>query len=240
MDRVVVSAVRGAASLSLFALFGLGALALAPVTFVLRNRVACQLLVRATWRLLLWAFGAFHLVRVRAESRDGVDLPSLRGCVIAANHPSLIDVVAFVATVPKTLYVAKRGLLRNFFLRSVVRATALPDDAGLADAAMPYLAAGWNVLVFPEGTRSPEEGGLRPFRRGAAQLALRAGVPLVPVRVLPTCRILGKRQPPWRVGDRCVVYTLDARAPLVAARAPGEGVHAAAIRLTDALRVALG
>jgi len=240
VGHLVVRAVRGAASLVLFALFGIGALALAPVTFVLRDRAKCQSLVRGAWRLLLWAFRTFHLARVRVESADGVDLPAVRGSVIAANHPSLIDVVVFVVAVPKTLYVAKHALLRNLFLRAVVRATALPDDARLPESAAPLLADGWNVLVFPEGTRSPEAGGLRPFHRGAAQLALRAGVPLVPVRIDPSVRILGKRQPPWRVGDRCVEYVLTALRPLAAVRAPGESVHAAAVRLTDALRESLG
>lgn len=231
--RSLVAALRGIASVGLFGVFGAGAILLTPLMLILRTPERCQPLVRATWRLIAWLFVCTGLIKI-----DRGNLASVRGSVIAASHPSLIDVVLLVALVPRTLYVAKHGLRNNFFLSAIVRATALPDDARLPEAAAPFLSKGWNVLIFPEGTRSPREGGLNPLRRGAAQLALRCGAPLVAVRISLTRRLLAKRQAAWDMGSQRVTYAFS-MASLEAEQRPGESCHAAACRLTEALGKAL-
>ena len=224
---------RGLLAVLLFAVFGIGALAITPLMLILRKPERCQPIVRFTWRLLLGSFVLLRLIRL-----DHADLKPLRGRVIAANHPTLIDVVVLTVLVPRTLYVAKHELKANPFMAAIVRATSLPDDARLPEVAAPYLAKGWNVLVFPEGTRSPATGGLQPLRRGAAQLALRTSAPLVCVRIDVSRRILGKWQRPWDIGSERVGFrlrTVDVPAPSIA-----EGsLHAAAVRLTEAIRVHL-
>jgi 1-acyl-sn-glycerol-3-phosphate acyltransferase len=65
-----------------------------------------------------------------------------------------------------------------------------------ADAAAELIDEGWSMLIFPEGGRSPDGWG-QPFRGGAAYLAQRCGIPVVPVHVEGTGRILrkGRRLP---------------------------------------------
>ena len=60
-----------------------------------------------------------------------------------------------------------------------------------ADRAADLIDDGWSMLIFPEGGRSPDGWG-QPFRGGAAYLALRCGVPVVPVHIEGTGRILRK------------------------------------------------
>jgi len=60
-----------------------------------------------------------------------------------------------------------------------------------ADAAAALIDDGWSMLIFPEGGRSPDGWG-QPFRGGAAYLASRCGVPVVPVHLAGTERILPK------------------------------------------------
>jgi len=223
----IVPFVRGLVALTLFGVFGAGALLITPLMLVLRRPERCQPIVRTCWRIELLLFGLMRMVRVERGN-----LGPVRGAVIAANHPSLIDVVILTALIPRTLYVAKHGLLANPFVSAIVRATALPDDASLPAAAAGYLADGWNVLVFPEGTRSPQDGGLRPLRRGAAQLVLRTGAPLVCVRMSVSRRLLAKHQRPWDMGERCVTYTLNVK-PLEAIRREDETPHHAAVRVTE-------
>lgn len=229
----VMTVLRGLMAVLLFAVFGVGALAITPLMLVLRKPERCQPVVRFSWRLLLGAFVLLRLIRISHEN-----LKSLRGRVIVANHPTLIDVVILTVLVPRTLYVAKRGLKANPFIAAIVRATALPDDARLPEVAAPYLAQGWNVLVFPEGTRSPSEGGLQPLRRGAAQLALRTSATLACVRIDVSRPVLGKRQHPWDIGSERVAYRLRAVDVAVPPVAEG-GWHAAAVRLTETIRTQL-
>lgn len=224
---------RGAISVILFGVFGLGALLITPAMLVLRKPELCQPVVRAAWRLILFVFVGARLIRI-----DRGNLGKIVGSVIAASHPSLIDVLILTAIIPRTMYVAKAGLRYNPFLAAIVRATALPDDLTLPEKAAPYLAKGWNVLIFPEGTRSPAEGGLHPLRRGAAQLALRTGAPVACIRLTTSRRILGKCQQPWDVGDEVVTYSLT-HATISVDKPVGPVTHAAAVRLTEEIRARL-
>lgn len=221
---------RGAVSMVLFALYGLGGLAISPIMAILRSPRLCQPVVRAVWRPLVWLFQATGLIRI-----DRGNLGEMRGCVIAANHPSLIDVVLVSVLVPRTLFVAKHALLKNPFMSAIVRNTSLPDDEGLPAAAAPYLAAGWNVLVFPEGTRSPNPWEMRKFHRGAAHLALRCGAKVACVGINMTCAILGKHQKPWQMGTETVVYSFRADAPLAVGRDENRGLRPQAAELTESL-----
>lgn len=228
--RKVKAAFRGAVSLVLFALYGLGALAISPIMLALRNPRLCQPVVRGVWTPLLWLFEVTRLIKVERGNLGPMD-----GTIIVANHPSLIDVVIISVIVPKTLYVAKHALLKNPFMSAIVRNTSLPDDERLTEAAAPYLAEGWNVLVFPEGTRSPCPGELRDFHRGAAQLALRTGAKVVCVGVGMTRRILGKNQPPWDMGSDRVVYSFQADEPVRFEADKSRGLRPQAAELTETL-----
>ena len=229
--RKAKAILRGATSLVLFALFGLGALAISPIMIALHDPRRCQRVVRAVWIPLLWLFEFTRLIKV-----DRGNLGPINGCVIVANHPSLIDVVIISVIVPKTLFVAKHALLKNPFMATIVRNTSLPDDERLPDFALPHLEAGWNVLVFPEGTRSPRPGELREFHRGAAQLALRTGAKVACVGIGMTRAILGKRQTPWDMGSERVTYFFRADAPTQAKVDPGRGLRPQAAELTEELR----
>lgn len=228
--RVLRSGFRALLSLMLFGLFGLGALAVSPLMLLLRRPDRGQPVVRVLWHLLLELFKVTGLLEVVHE-----DLSRIRGSVIVANHPSLIDVVVLTVLVPRTLYVAKSGLLKNPFIAAIVRATSLPDDGHLPDVAASYLAKGWNVLIFPEGTRSPLRGGLNPFRRGAAQLALRTGAPIVCLALTMRPRILAKAQPVWKMSDRRVRFSIVQRFKGRVTCEPNETRHHAASRITDCL-----
>ena len=220
---------RGTISVLLFGVFGLGSLLITPLMLILRTPERCQPVVRTAWRFILSVFVWTRLIRI-----DRGNLGEISGSVIAASHPSLIDVVLLTSVIPRTMYVAKEPLRRNPLLAAIVRATALPDDATLPEKAAPFLAKGWNVLIFPEGTRSPADGGVQPLRRGAAQLALRTGAPVACIRLKTSRRILGKHQPPWDIGDRTVTYSLSLKT-IPVEKADGPGVHAAAVRLTEGI-----
>ena len=228
--RSTTELLRGAAALALFALFGAGALAISPLMLVLRRPDRAQPVIRTLWRLVARLFVGAGLIGI-----DRGNLTSVRGAVVVANHPTLIDVVLIVALVPRTLYVAKHALKGNPFLSAIVRATALPDDATLPDIAAPFLKAGWNVLIFPEGTRTPRDGKAS-LKRGAAQLAIRAQAPVVCVRETLTRRILAKGQHPWDMGDKRVTFSFRMSEPISPAAADSSSPHAAAVRLTDEIR----
>lgn len=89
--------------------------------------------------------------------------------------------------VPRCNFLVKKELFNTIAMGGVLRAAGLiPNDAGTAfiERAQDCFEEGCSLMIFPEGTRSPK-GGLRNFSLGAAQVALRKGVPVV--KVLVTC-----------------------------------------------------
>jgi 1-acyl-sn-glycerol-3-phosphate acyltransferase len=124
--------------------------------------------------------------------------------VFAANHHSHVDTPLLVTSIPEPwrhkLFV---GAAADYFFRTPVTSAlsalalgAIPIERAKvgrrsADRAAALLDDGWSMLIFPEGGRSPDGWG-QPFRGGAAYLALRCGVPVVPVHIEGTGRILRK------------------------------------------------
>ena len=147
---------------------------------------------RALWRTVLTLTGGLRVTACRG-------LPA-GPCVIVANHRSHADTAALIAALPARRRPAVaaaadywfRGALRPGICR--VLCAAFPvrrTGGGSADlaAAARLLAAGHDVIVFPEGTRS-RDGQTGRFHRGAAGLAAAAGVPLVPAGISGTGTLL--------------------------------------------------
>jgi 1-acyl-sn-glycerol-3-phosphate acyltransferase len=136
--------------------------------------------------------------RVRVEGvehvRPGVTY------VMIANHQSLLDILVLFRLFVHFKWVAKAELFRiacigwNMSLNRYIRLRR--GDAGsikrMMDDAERTLAEGSSLMIFPEGTRSPD-GHLKAFKHGAFTLALRGRVPLLPIVVEGTANALPKR-----------------------------------------------
>ncbi len=118
------------------------------------------------------------------------DAPLPRGPkLIAANHPSCIDafIMPLLAAEQVSIMISGRAFTVPMFKQFLQRADQIPVVAGSGqeafDEARSRLEAGQSVVIFPEGETSPQEGGERPARPGAAKLAMLTGAPVVPVGI---------------------------------------------------------
>jgi 1-acyl-sn-glycerol-3-phosphate acyltransferase len=143
--------------------------------------------------------------------RRGLDrLADLEGAAIfAANHHSHLDAGLLITSLPEPhRHQVFAGAAADYFFDTRVKATAsalvlnaIPIERTKvgrrsAEQAAELLDEGWSMVIFPEGGRSPDGWG-HPFRGGAAYLAIRCGVPVVPVHLAGTGRVLpkGKNRP---------------------------------------------
>ncbi|MBR1588122.1 MAG: 1-acyl-sn-glycerol-3-phosphate acyltransferase [Kiritimatiellae bacterium] len=230
---------RSGLAATFFLAFGLGGLVIGcacfPVLAFFPQR-RMRALVRASYRLFVGAARATGLFRVDLSPADRARLARTRGRVIVANHLTLIDIVVLIAVLPDSTSIAKAAAKRNFFYSQIVRRIFLANDDPVRalDEAQRLLAQGVNVIVFPEGTRTPADATSRKIRRGAAQIALHAGVPVQPIIIGCDPPVLAKGQPWHDVADRTVVWALRALDEIPVSRPPdGRGTHAAAIALTE-------
>jgi 1-acyl-sn-glycerol-3-phosphate acyltransferase len=142
-----------------------------------------------------------------APERDGIDrLAGLGGgpVVFAGNHHSHLDTPVVLTSIPEPWrYKIFVGAAADYFFRTRLTSAAsalvigaIPIERSRvtrrsADQAAGLIDDGWSMLIFPEGGRSPDGWG-QPFRGGAAYLSSRCSVPVVPLHIEGTARILRK------------------------------------------------
>jgi len=142
----------------------------------------------------VWTNPLWH---VRIEGRER--LPWRGPAVIVANHLSLLDILVLYGLFRPFKWVAKASLFRIPFLGwNMVLSGYVPIWRGDRESirqmmarCREHLALGTPVLIFPEGTRSPD-GALQPFKDGAFRLAVEAGCPVIPVALSGTWATLPK------------------------------------------------
>ena len=204
------------------------------------RQLRVQGVVNQTYARFMRLMSGLGLMRYRAFGLERLREP---GVLVVANHPTLIDVVAVLGEMPSADCITKLGNAQNPFMGGVIAAAGYIINTGgqsIVDTCAARLAQGRSLVVFAEGTRSPK-GGLGPFHRGAAYIAMASGRPLLPVVATCDPPTLMRGQPWYDVPDRPFEYTLrvgepiDVR-PYQEAIARGEPRGRVARRLTAELR----
>jgi 1-acyl-sn-glycerol-3-phosphate acyltransferase len=155
---------------------------------------------RRLWSpLLIWAGGA----KVQVTGQENVD--PKRPTIYVSNHQSTLDIPVHFVTVPVDFrYVAKHqlgyvpfvgwylALAGHIFVNRSNRTKAISS----LDAAAKKIRNGTSVFLYPEGTRS-DDGRVLPFKKGPFALALKAGVPIVPITIEGTGKVMPKNS--WNI-----------------------------------------
>jgi 1-acyl-sn-glycerol-3-phosphate acyltransferase len=147
-----------------------------------------------TW--LLWAFGPGRVEGLENVPREGA-------FIVVANHCSNLDPPFLGAVIGRYLgrvvhFMAKAEMRRWLLIGWLASQSGVffvrrgEGDRGAYRSALTHLAAGEIIALFPEGTRS-RDGELKEGRSGAALLAVRSGVPILPAGIAGTHRIFARR-----------------------------------------------
>ena len=178
-----------------------------------RRRRAARGIVRQALRLFV---GLMSFTRVLSYEVSGQSRLHLSGQLILANHPSLIDTVFLMAYVDNATCIVKSALWDNPFTYGPVRAAGYirnTEGPELIEHCIEALRSGDNLIVFPEGSRTPRDG-LRRFQRGAANIAVRGDVAVTPVVIRCDPRMLLKGEPWYAVPSRRPHFTLSVGQPI--------------------------
>lgn len=195
------------------------------------------------WSIALVAFTVVFRIR-----RFGMEkIPANGPCLIVANHQSHLDppLVSMCVTNRQSHFVARVGLFSSKWFGGFIGAlNALPirndtGDIGAIREVLGLLEQGHGVIMFPEGSRSPD-GRMHEFKRGVGLLVKKSKCPVVPVAVegcfdaWPRSRAI-----PRLFGQRVAVMVGD---PIPYAELMASGADAALARLAteiDAMRFVL-
>jgi 1-acyl-sn-glycerol-3-phosphate acyltransferase len=151
-------------------------------------------------------------IKLRVEGLNRIDMSHSH--IYVSNHASQFDIPAVIAGIPDQIRIVYKKELEKvpFFGWGLkwpkvyigVDRRGGQEALQNLDAAAETIRSGASVLLFAEGTRSPD-GRLQPFKRGAFNLAVKAGVPVVPLTINGSFSILSKNSLRLRPGTITLV-----------------------------------
>ncbi len=147
-------------------------------------------------KVMLWVTG----VRVSIEGTGQV--PKEGSYIFMSNHQGSYDIFALHAHLPFDFkWLAKKELFSIPFFGWTMAAAGYisidregnRDTVRAMNEAAQKIRDGMSVLIFPEGSRSPD-GSIQPFKKGGFSLAIKSKVPIVPVAIAGSREIMPKGQ----------------------------------------------
>ncbi len=162
----------------------------------------------------MWAKGFLKAAGVKVAKIQEEPLLKDGLYIYMANHKSLFDIPALLATLPSNaLFLAKHTLFNiPIFGRALYSLGFVPVDRSNKykkvksfKLALLKLNEKKSLVIFPEETRS--EGRLLPFKEGGFRLAKKAGVPIVPVSIIGSDKIVQKGSFFIKPGEILVIYS---------------------------------
>lgn len=169
------------------------------------------------WR---WCRGSTRAIGIDLDWRHGERLEGIDQAIFVANHQSFLDILIIGSHLRHDFrWLAKASVFKVPMLGGhlkasghipVYRGAEKAKNADIGDRIQAVIAEGASVLFFAEGTRS-EDGTLQPFRPGAFVAAARSGLPVVPLVLEGTHRLMDRHSMHLRhdTGMACSVTVLD-------------------------------
>ena len=164
--------------------------------------------ISASFRFFWNAASFLHFMDRRVEGLE--KLKEDRGVMVIANHPSLVDYVLLASLMPTCDCVVKASLKDKISMRHVIKSADYlmnSDGPELIEECRERFRLGDNILIFPEGTRTPADGTLK-FRHGFARIALRCRCPIRLVTLQCSEHLLDKSRRWYNVPDKKPVFTV--------------------------------
>ena len=171
--------------------------------------------IRFLYRVAMWsAWTGVRLTGIRVQTVGLDHLDVKRTYVFMSNHVSNIDPPIMVPLIPRrTSVMVKKELFDYPILGKTMRLGSLVpvdrgnNEAGIAAvrAAAAVLRQGVNMMIYIEGHRS-FDGKLLPFKKGPFYLAMECGVPVVPVTIAGSHRVMPKGRFAIKPGTVTVIF----------------------------------
>jgi len=161
------------------------------------------------WFCRKWAKVVLRICATTVRVRGVENLKQAQSFVYVSNHASMFDIPAVIAGIPDQIRLVYKkelemipifgwGLKYGAYI-GINRGRGVEAQKSL-DEAIEKICNGESVLLYAEGTRTLD-GKLQPFKRGAFHIAVQAGVPVVPLTINSSFKILPKHSISINPGD---------------------------------------
>lgn len=143
----------------------------------------CQFIIHIAFKMFANLMSVLRIITFEIHGAE--KLKGIKGTLVVANHPSLVDVVYIISMMPQTQCVVKKGAWSNPFLMGIMWGTGYiqnDDPLKLVEDCVAELESGSNLVIFPEATRTVR-GQPMKLKRGAASIISTRPDPFVPITI---------------------------------------------------------
>lgn len=172
-----------------------------------KRRKVFSAIIHRLWKFFIWLMDVTQMVKAHGIE----DLAGINNKIIAASHPGLLDIVFLIGIIPNSLCLAKKELLHNPFMRNIVKSLYIINDIDPEDfqkTASEALNDGYNIIIFPTGTRTLPGEEIK-IHKGAAQLAITNKINIVPIKISIDFPFLAKQKNPFDISAKTVNYYFE-------------------------------
>lgn len=215
----MIKVLRGLLVVLLFSIFGICALILGflfiPFCSIFikkeKKREYFSHIIHKLWHFYTNLFVILGLIKIELKNFEKV-----RGKIIVSTHPTFIDIMILIGIFDNSLCLAKKELLNNVFLKNIIKNVYIPNNVELDEfkqISLDVLKDGYNIIIFPTGTRTVEGEDLK-IHKGAAALQIASGADIIPVKMECDYPFLEKGRPIYDASDRLITYTINQLPPI--------------------------
>lgn len=206
--------IRGFFVLIQMIIFAIGALCIGlfiiPISAIFlkdyNHRRFCANVVHKSWKFFTIVMQKFGSIKIETVG----EFNNIKGKVIVATHPSLIDIVLLIGLIPNSLCLAKKDLLKNPVMYKIVKCLYIINDIDLEEfqkETKNALENNFNIIIFPTGTRTLPNEEIK-LHKGASQIAINANVDIVTITIDTDYTILRKNHFPLDVGNKTALFKI--------------------------------
>ena len=183
-----------------FAYFWLSLLGLIPSLLKANKMTEAEKIVFADLKARKWSSQLLGIAGCKVGVKGLENIPENQTVLYVGNHQSNFDIPLAITYLPKTKgFIAKIELLKMPFVRDWMKhmqcifmdRSDMRQQVKSITQGIKTLKEGQSMVIFPEGTRSPD-GEIKAFKPGGLKLATKSGVPIVPITIKNSKEIMKK------------------------------------------------
>ncbi len=211
--------IRGFLVVIVFIIFGIGSLLLSflflPIGGIFlqgeKKREKFSHIIHKLWHVYAQFFVVLGLIKIEKHNVEQV-----KGKIIVATHPTFIDILILIGIYDNSLCIAKKELLNNIFLKNIIKNVYIPNNIDLDEfknICTEALNDGYNIIIFPTGTRTVEGEEIK-IHKGSAAVQIASGADILPVKIECNYPFLQKGKPIYDAGEKVITYSITQLDPI--------------------------
>lgn len=209
---------RGLTVTACFVVFGIGALVIRYLVFPIQGltikdntqkKYQYSETLHKSWKFFVYLLEFLKVIKIKSDDLEKIK--NIRNSIIVSTHPSYIDILILMAIIPYSTCFVAHKLTNNPFFKGMVELLFIPEGLSIDEIlnkTSKVLEEGFNVIIFPMGTRHRKEEYPK-IHRGTALIAQETNTNIAALSIETNQDFLQTNQPIYDAGTDTIEYNIS-------------------------------